>query len=404
MATVTSTPTATSLKVNGTTTRSGTISWTNPTIPSGATITSCVLTGTATANMSRYSATIKVNNQTVTSGSTFTVNLGTGNTTTSVTTSAVGNNRNASGTVTFSNLVYTVTYEVEESTVGGINLGYSIAKSLYVGLKKILYVYVGNSLVYGGNLNVDPPIDVVNLLVPFENWGMDDPSQATITTMQGNNLNIVVRGAGGSPYTLGMNLVANKTYTIKADSSTVGLIMCDSSWGNWTEISRDELLAGYVFMSSATFTIMGLLLTTEYPCTATISNLMVTEGGEFVEVILPPFEKWGADNSNSISVITCSGGNLRATVTAGDGYPYVTGGVKIYMGERYTVKADSSNVDLMLIDETWEYNSNTIIITSSQMVAGYTFTASANYIFVGFIDSGTYPFTIDVVNLTATRS
>lgn len=110
MATITSTPTASSLTVSGTTQKTGTISWTNPTIPSGNTITSCVLTGTATASMSKGNATITVNGTTVSSGQQFTINLGTANTTTSVTTTAKGGNKNASGTVSFSNLLYTVTY------------------------------------------------------------------------------------------------------------------------------------------------------------------------------------------------------------------------------------------------------------------------------------------------------
>ena len=116
MATVTSTPTAGSLTISGTTQKSGTISWSAPTVPSGVTITSCVLTGTATASMSKGSATITVNGSSVTSGQTFTVNLGTANTTTSVVTTAKGNNKNASGTVSFTNLVYTVTYEELKAT------------------------------------------------------------------------------------------------------------------------------------------------------------------------------------------------------------------------------------------------------------------------------------------------
>ena len=112
MATVTATPTATSLSISGTTQKTGTISWSKPIPPTGATISSCVLTGKANASMSRGSATIKVNGTTVSSGSNFTVNLGTSNSTTSVTTTGKGSNRNAAGTVTFTNLVYTVTYEI----------------------------------------------------------------------------------------------------------------------------------------------------------------------------------------------------------------------------------------------------------------------------------------------------
>ena len=116
MATITSIPTAGSLTVNGNTQVSGTISWSKPTVPSDATITSCVLTGTATASISKGGATITVNGTTVESGSQFTINLGTANNTTSVTTTAKGGNKNANGTVSFSNLVYTVTYELPKAT------------------------------------------------------------------------------------------------------------------------------------------------------------------------------------------------------------------------------------------------------------------------------------------------
>lgn len=99
-----------SLTVSGNTTQTATISWSCPTVPAGNTITSCTLTGKATASMSKGNATIKVNGTTVSSGSNFTINLGTGNTTSSVSATAVGGNKNASGTVSFSNLVYTVEY------------------------------------------------------------------------------------------------------------------------------------------------------------------------------------------------------------------------------------------------------------------------------------------------------
>ena len=110
MATITITPTGGTLTANKNKQVTGTISWSKPTIPSGATISSCVLTGKATATMSKGSVTITVNGTSVTSGSTFTINLGTDNSTTSVTTSIKGANNQASGSVSFSELLYTVTY------------------------------------------------------------------------------------------------------------------------------------------------------------------------------------------------------------------------------------------------------------------------------------------------------
>ena len=116
MATITSTPTGGTLTANKNKEVKGTISWSKPTVPSGATISSCVLTGKATASMSKGSVTITVNGTTVTSGSNFTINLGTDNSTTSVTTSIKGGNNQASGSVSFSELLYTVTYEEVKST------------------------------------------------------------------------------------------------------------------------------------------------------------------------------------------------------------------------------------------------------------------------------------------------
>ncbi len=112
MATLNATPSISpsSLSISGTTSVTATISWTCPAVPADGTISSCVLTGTATASMSKGSATITVNGTTVTSGTAFSINLGTANTTSSVSVSAKGGNKNARGTVTFSNLSYTVTY------------------------------------------------------------------------------------------------------------------------------------------------------------------------------------------------------------------------------------------------------------------------------------------------------
>ena len=102
-----------SASISGTTAVLSTISWTVPTIPNGAVIESCVLTGTPTITMNKGTGNVTVNGTSVTSGSQFSINLGTGNTTNSVQVSCKGNNKNASGTVTFSDLVYTVTYVLE---------------------------------------------------------------------------------------------------------------------------------------------------------------------------------------------------------------------------------------------------------------------------------------------------
>lgn len=119
MATVTSTPTATSLSISGRTTVNGTISWSLPSVPSEATVTSRVLSGTVNISMSKGSCnTLTVNGTSIerTNGATFEIDLGASSTVTSVTTRGAGNNNNARGAVTFTNLVYTVTYQMPLAT------------------------------------------------------------------------------------------------------------------------------------------------------------------------------------------------------------------------------------------------------------------------------------------------
>lgn len=111
MATITVNISSFSLSVSGNTQVNGNITWAAPIVPDDVTIVSCTLTGRATASMSKGSTTTKVNNSTVSSGSNFTVNLGTDIDVTSVAVNTKGGNKNANGTVTFDNLVYTVEYE-----------------------------------------------------------------------------------------------------------------------------------------------------------------------------------------------------------------------------------------------------------------------------------------------------
>ena len=85
--TVTSTPSDLTLSAGRNSTKSGKISWTAPTVPSGAIIKSCVLTGKATASSNNVKS-IKINDKSITvstSGYNFTIDLGTDTSITSVT-------------------------------------------------------------------------------------------------------------------------------------------------------------------------------------------------------------------------------------------------------------------------------------------------------------------------------
>ena len=89
---------------------------------------------------------VKVNGETIEES--FTIDLGTSNTTSSVATSGSGGNKNADGTVTFTNLLYTVTYK--EPSVGIFNLksGQSTITNVRVGETKIIRVYIGDTIIF----------------------------------------------------------------------------------------------------------------------------------------------------------------------------------------------------------------------------------------------------------------
>ena len=111
--TVTSTPNDLTLSAGFNSSKSGKISWTAPTVPDGATIKSCVLTGKATASSNNVKS-IKINDKSITvstSGYNFTIDLGKDNSITSVTATMTKSGWSTYN-VKFTNMTYTVTYEL----------------------------------------------------------------------------------------------------------------------------------------------------------------------------------------------------------------------------------------------------------------------------------------------------
>lgn len=155
MATLTSTPNDTTLKFSYFSSNvSGNITWSLPDIPEGATINSCILTGTAIASNSSITS-IKINNQDIpanTSGTSFSIDLGTDTTITSVTTSAT-KSKYGSYNVKFTNMTYTI--DVTEAGTGGdtpttnkIYLGSSNIKTIYIGSTVVQSVYIGDNKIF----------------------------------------------------------------------------------------------------------------------------------------------------------------------------------------------------------------------------------------------------------------
>lgn len=149
MATLTNTPSisSSSYSISGTTAKNGTITISPITIPDGCIITSCVLTGNFTASVSKGSATVSINGTEATSP--FTIDFGTSNTSRSVSILCKGSGKNTTGTVTFSNLVYTVTYEEPVTKTTNIIVSDTTVQSIYIGNTEIVKVYIGSTLIYG---------------------------------------------------------------------------------------------------------------------------------------------------------------------------------------------------------------------------------------------------------------
>lgn len=119
MATITSSASCnpSTISVRGRNTSTGTISWSLPSIPNGATINSRILTGSASSYTSgNKGASLTINGTNVSSGSSFNINLGANNTTTSITASFAGSHNQTNTSVTLSNLVYTVDYTIVDTT------------------------------------------------------------------------------------------------------------------------------------------------------------------------------------------------------------------------------------------------------------------------------------------------
>lgn len=148
MATLTSTPNDTTLKFSYfSSSASGKITWNLPDIPEGATVNSCILTGTATASNSSINS-IKINNQDIpanTSGTSFSIDLGADATITSVTTSAT-KSKYGSYNVKFTNMTYTV--DIKAGTTNKIYLGNNILKTMYIGNNIVKTIYLGNMQIF----------------------------------------------------------------------------------------------------------------------------------------------------------------------------------------------------------------------------------------------------------------
>ena len=128
MATLTSNGSFSSLSISGSGTKSGNITFTPPTLPDGATIISTSLTANLNISMRLGSAKVTINGNTYSSSSSLSINLGT-SLINSLSVSAKGSSFLAKGTVSITNIVYTVNYAVKHVITASASEGGTISES-----------------------------------------------------------------------------------------------------------------------------------------------------------------------------------------------------------------------------------------------------------------------------------
>ena len=138
------------ISISGTGTKNGNITWDAPSLPSNATITSTTLTASLKINMILSTAAVTINGTSYNSSSQLNINLGT-TMQTSLSVTCKGNKRYSYGTVSISNIVYTVTYQYEQEvveTVKQIYIGDINISNIKMGNSSITKVYIGDSLIW----------------------------------------------------------------------------------------------------------------------------------------------------------------------------------------------------------------------------------------------------------------
>ena len=138
------------ISISGNGTKTGNITWDSPSLPNNATITSTTLTANLNISMVLSTATVTINGTSYKSSSELNINLGT-TMQTSLSVTCKGNKRYSHGTVSISNIVYTVTYQYEQEvveTIKQIYIGDINISNIKMGNSSITKVYIGDSLIW----------------------------------------------------------------------------------------------------------------------------------------------------------------------------------------------------------------------------------------------------------------
>ena len=138
------------VSIGGNSSKTSNITWEAPSLPNNATITSTTLTASLNISMALSTATVTINGTSYKSSSELNINLGT-TMQTSLSVTCKGNKRYSRGTVSISNIVYTVTYQYDAEaveTVKQIYIGDINISNIKMGSSSITKVYIGDIVIW----------------------------------------------------------------------------------------------------------------------------------------------------------------------------------------------------------------------------------------------------------------
>ena len=138
------------ISISGNGTKTDNITWDAPSLPNNATITSTTLTASLNISMALSTVTVTINGTSYKSSSELNINLGT-TMQTSLSVTCKGDKRYSHGTVSISNIVYTVTYQYEQEvveTIKQVYIGDINISNIKIGSSSITKVYIGDTLIW----------------------------------------------------------------------------------------------------------------------------------------------------------------------------------------------------------------------------------------------------------------
>lgn len=146
---------------------------------------------------------------------------------------------------------------------------------------------MGKKLMFNYNKKVDTPIDITSILPPFDDkssWRINDTSKCTITTMAGNDIDMVVNANSGAAYCYFDALTVDTEYIITwsyADPQGK-FIFYDRSWANSKRyFVKDAIDNKITFTATIPLAVLSLGSTVAPPFTTKYTDLVLCKSSDY---------------------------------------------------------------------------------------------------------------------------